>query len=92
MAAITVRVTPRAAAERIGPYRNGELLAWVTRPPADGEANRATRRLLARALDVPASRVRLVAGERSRSKRFEVDGLHQAELVARLRRLGEGSD
>ena len=62
----------------------------MTQPTSEVEANAAIRRLLAGALGVPPSRVRLVAGERSRTKRFEVDGLAEAELSARLARIGPG--
>ncbi|HET6379699.1 MAG TPA: DUF167 domain-containing protein [candidate division Zixibacteria bacterium] len=87
MAALAVRVTPRASAERVGPFRDGALAVRVTRPPADGEANRAVQRLLADALRVAPGRVRLVAGARSRDKRFEVDGMTDQELAERLRAL-----
>jgi uncharacterized protein YggU (UPF0235/DUF167 family) len=84
MARLLVRVTPRASAEHVGPYRDGVLHVRVTRPPTDGEANRAVQRLLSEALRVARGRVRLAAGERSRDKRFEVDGLTDAELARRL--------
>jgi uncharacterized protein YggU (UPF0235/DUF167 family) len=40
-------VTPRASSEAIGPFIGGVLRVRVTRPPADGEANRAVLRLVA---------------------------------------------
>jgi uncharacterized protein YggU (UPF0235/DUF167 family) len=82
VAAIVVRVTPRAAADRIGPYAGGALELRVTRPAADGEATEAARRLVAAALGVAPSSVRLVTGARSRLKRFEVSGV-AAETMAR---------
>jgi superfamily I DNA/RNA helicase len=45
----------------------------------------AMRRALAEALGVPASRVRLRTGARSRTKVFEVEGLGGAEAEMRLR-------
>jgi len=83
-ATLVVRAHPRAAAPSIGPWQDGVLHVRVTRPPAGGEANEAIRRAVAHALGVPPTRVRIVAGERSRTKRFEVDGLAPAELAARL--------
>jgi hypothetical protein len=92
VASLEVLVTPRAAAERVGPVEAGVLRVRVTRPPADGEANHAVRRLIARALGLPPSGVRLVSGERSRRKRFAIDGLSATELAARLARLDEPAD
>lgn len=81
---IELAVTPRAAAERVGPVRGGVLLVRVTRPPADGEANRAVLRLVARAIGVPVSRLTLASGERSRRKRVTVEGIDAVELDRRL--------
>jgi uncharacterized protein YggU (UPF0235/DUF167 family) len=85
---LSVRVTPRAEADRAGPYAAGVLHVRVTRPPADGEANRAVAAVVARTLGVSRSAVTLVMGARSRNKRFAIDGLSAAELIARLRSLG----
>jgi hypothetical protein len=69
---IDCRVTPRAARPRVG--RQGDLvLLWVTAAPADGAATEAARRLLAGALGVAPSRLALVRGAASRSKRFRLD-------------------
>jgi hypothetical protein len=87
---LTVRAHPRAASESIGPWSDGVLHVRVTRPPADGEANAAIRRAVAEALDVAPSRLRLVSGERGRTKRFAVHGLAPAELAARLAAIGPG--
>ena len=81
---VELAVTPRAAADRVGPYRDGLLRVRVTRPPADGEANRAVLRLVSRALGVPVSRIALAAGERARRKRVTVEGIDAAELGRRL--------
>jgi uncharacterized protein YggU (UPF0235/DUF167 family) len=87
VAVVSVRVVPGAGALRIGPYADGVLNIRVTRPPADGQATEAARRLLARALGVPPSSVLLLSGARSRAKRFEALGLSDAAARARLRRL-----
>lgn len=84
MAVLDVRVTPRAFIDRVGPLRDGVLEVRVTRPPADGEANQAVIVLVAGALDVPPSRLAMVAGSRGRRKRLRIDGLDDAELARRL--------
>ncbi len=88
MAQLELRVTPGAGSDTVGPYEAGALRVRVTRPPADGEANRAVLRLVAKAIGVPPTRLVLVAGERSRRKRLRVDGLDDDELERRLRLIG----
>jgi len=85
---LTVQVTPRAEADRIGRFAGGVLHLRVKRPPADGEANDAVRALLARSLGLPRSSILLVAGARSRVKRFAIDGISSADLAARLSAMG----
>jgi hypothetical protein len=87
---LEVAVTPRSAADRVGPFVDGVLRVRVTRPPADGEANRAVIRLVARALELAPSRMALVSGERSRRKRLRVDGIGDEELARRLAGIGPG--
>ena len=86
---LSVRVTPRADADRVGSFAGGVLHVRVTRPPADGEANLAVLTLLARALRVPRSTITLVAGAGSRTKRHAIDGLSIADLAARLTAPGD---
>jgi uncharacterized protein YggU (UPF0235/DUF167 family) len=92
LAGIVLKVVPAAGAERIGPFADGVLGIRVTRPPAEGQATEAARRLLAQALGVAPSTVRLVAGARSRMKRFEASGLTQADADARLGRYRQVPD
>ncbi|MGD9935127.1 MAG: DUF167 domain-containing protein [Dehalococcoidia bacterium] len=82
MSFISVRVTPRASRDLIGPYSGGVLHIRVTTPPADGQSNAAVTRLLARALGIPPRDVTLVAGATARLKRFEVP--LEPEEIARL--------
>ena len=64
-----VRVAPRASRDAIEGEYNGALRVRLTSPPVDGRANEALRRLLAERLNVPLAAVRIVAGEKSRTKR-----------------------
>ncbi|NMD57524.1 MULTISPECIES: DUF167 domain-containing protein [Tsukamurella] len=51
----------------------GALTLFVREPATEGRANTAAVALLAAHLGVPKSRVRLIAGQTSRFKRFAVD-------------------
>ena len=81
---LRLRVQPRASREAILGWREDVLRVAVTAPPVEGEANHAVTRLLARALGVVPSAVRVVQGARSRDKLVRVEGLTGAELHARL--------
>ena len=71
-ATIPVRVTPNARANKV--VIEGEVIKiGVTAPPADGAANAAVLVLLAKALGVPKSRLKLVHGLKSRDKVFRLD-------------------
>jgi uncharacterized protein YggU (UPF0235/DUF167 family) len=80
---LRVRVRPRASRDAIAGERAGALLVQVVAAPVDGAANQALRRLLARALSIPASRVRVVHGETAREKLVHVAGVG-AEAVRAL--------
>ncbi len=69
---IAVRVTPKAAANRIT-VEDGLIRIYVTTVPEDGKATAAVVKLLSRALGVPKSRLTLLRGATSRDKLFRVD-------------------
>lgn len=71
-AEITVRVTPKASANRIVQSETG-LRVYVTTVPEGGKATAAVQKLLAKALGVPKSRLTLVSGTTARDKRFRID-------------------
>ena len=90
MADLELRVTPGASTDRVGPFDDDVLHVRVTRPAAEGAANRAVLRLVGKAIGVAPTRLVLVRGERSRHKRVRVEGLDAAELEERLGRIGPG--
>ncbi len=81
---LSVRVTPRASRDVVeGVDEAGELRVRVTAAPADGAANKAVVRLVAKAAGVPRSTVEIVAGATSRHKRLRLEGASTAALRAR---------
>jgi uncharacterized protein (TIGR00251 family) len=77
-----VRVQPRASRDAIEGEHAGALKVRLTAPPVDDRANEALVRLLAERLNVPRSAVRIVSGEKSRTKRVAVAGLTREQVVA----------
>ena len=56
----------------------------MTAPPVEGAANQALLDVLSAFLEVPRSRLTLVAGSRGRTKRVCILGLRAAEVRARI--------
>jgi len=84
-ALLRVRVQPRASCAAIGQWRqDGALSVRVTAPPVEGRANAAVGALLAAALGVATSAVRVVHGEHGRDKLVRVTGLSLAEIRRKL--------
>jgi uncharacterized protein YggU (UPF0235/DUF167 family) len=66
---LMVRVSPGASADAVAlPASGGPLAVRTTARPEDGKANEAVLRLLAKALDRPASTLEPVRGATSRNK------------------------
>jgi uncharacterized protein (TIGR00251 family) len=80
----TVRVAPRAASGLIAGERGGALVVRVTAPPAEGRANEAVVRIVAKALDLPPSAVRLVRGAKARMKVLSVPAEAEERLAGLL--------
>ncbi len=84
--AFAVRVTPRASRDAIEGEYQGALKVRLTAPPVDDRANEALRRLLANHLKVPISAVRILSGEKSRTKRVSIVGATSGQILALARK------
>lgn len=83
---LVVRLTPRGGRDGAdGWARDGDgrpyLKVRVSSPPVEGAANAALVAFVAKTLKIPRSAVRLAAGETSRLKRLELDGVDAADLA-----------
>ena len=86
---LTVRLTPRAGADRIEGWAADAagrpvLKVRVAAPPVEGAANAALIALLAKQLKRPKSAISLLTGDTARIKRLQIDGLSEAEVAAAL--------
>ena len=85
---LPIRVTPRSSKPGIGDWRasaNGreELDVRVAEAPADGAANEALVKLLAKALGISRSELSMISGATSRHKRVAIP-FDLSEARARL--------
>jgi uncharacterized protein (TIGR00251 family) len=87
MSRISVQVTARASTNSVEALADGALRVRVTAAPVDGAANEAVVRVLAEALSVAPSRIRIVSGAAARTKVVEVSGMTPDRLTPRLRGL-----
>jgi uncharacterized protein (TIGR00251 family) len=91
VARINVTVSPGARrSDLVGRHGDG-WRARIAAPPERGRANEALCKLLAEALAVPRSSVRVVAGQSARAKVVEIDGLERVEIERRLTGESSGS-
>ncbi|MBO4548478.1 MAG: DUF167 domain-containing protein [Abditibacteriota bacterium] len=81
---INVHLSPRGSKNEFQQLKGDVFCIKLTAPPVEGAANQALVKFLSGALRVSKSHIRLVAGERSREKRVEIDGLTFEEIKTRL--------
>ncbi|MBS0626504.1 MAG: DUF167 domain-containing protein [Verrucomicrobia bacterium] len=81
MTLLTVKVIPNAPKNQIDGWQEGVLRVRIASVPEKGKANEELREFLADTLKISKSRVKLVFGQTSRIKRFEIEGLSEEEVI-----------
>jgi uncharacterized protein len=82
---LAVRVQPRASRNEVAGVMDGALKIRLQAPALENRANQALCEFLAELLKRPKSAVRILAGERSRTKRVEISGVTLPEIEALTR-------
>ncbi len=85
MVRLAVRVTPKGGRDALDGWAVDEagrpmLKLRVSAAASDGAANAAVLALIAKALKIPRSAIRIAAGETSRIKRLELEGVDEAAV------------
>jgi uncharacterized protein (TIGR00251 family) len=75
-----VRVQPRASRDEIAGVIAGSLKVRLQAPALEDRANVVLCEYLAELLKTPKSAVRILGGERSRTKRIEVRGVQEQQI------------
>jgi uncharacterized protein (TIGR00251 family) len=81
---LSVRVTTKASRNCIVGLKNEELALSVTAAPENNKANEAIIALISKRLKIAKSKVQIVAGEKSRSKKICIDAPIDEADMARL--------
>jgi len=81
---VAVRVQPRASKDEIAGEWNGALKIRLCAPAVEDRANEALCEFLAEVLKTPKAAVRILSGERSRTKRVEIRGVSAQQVLALL--------
>ena len=79
---LAVRVQPRASKTEVSGTMDGALKVRLQAPALEDRANEALCEFLAHLLKTPKSAVRILSGHRSRSKRVEIRGVTEQQLLA----------
>jgi len=77
-----VRVQPRASKDEIAGEMGGALKVRLQAPAVEDRANEALVEFLAQLLKTPKSAVRILSGDRSRTKRIEIRGVTRQQIEA----------
>jgi uncharacterized protein (TIGR00251 family) len=79
-----VRVQPRASKDEIAGVIGGALKVRLQAPAVENRANEALVEFLAHLLKTPKSAVRILSGDRSRTKRIEIRGITKQQVLGLL--------
>jgi uncharacterized protein len=80
----TVRVQPRASRDEISGVVEGALKIRLRAPAVENRANEALCEFLAGLLKRPKSAVRILTGDRGRTKRVAIDGVTRRQVESLL--------
>ncbi|PIE70642.1 MAG: YggU family protein [Deltaproteobacteria bacterium] len=69
---LTLYVQPKASKNAVAGYYGDALKVRLTAPPVDGAANKMCIKLMAKLLSLPPSRLEIISGHTSRSKRMRI--------------------
>jgi uncharacterized protein (TIGR00251 family) len=76
-----VRVQPRASKDEITGEMGGALKVRLQAPAVEGRANEALVEFLAQLLKRPRTAVRILSGDRGRTKRVEISGVTRQQVL-----------
>jgi uncharacterized protein (TIGR00251 family) len=87
---LNIRVQPRSSRNQMSGLHGDALTLKLTSPPVEGAANKQCISFLAKCLGISRSSVEIIAGQKSRSKKFKLhlsEKNQRKELINKLHQL-----
>lgn len=81
---LKIHLLPRASRDEICGLHGDAIKIKVTAPPVEGKANMALQRFIAKKLNLAASQIEIMAGQRSREKILRISGISRAAVEKAL--------
>ena len=81
---LKIHLLPRASRDEICGLHGDAIKVKVTAPPIEGKANKALQIFIAEKLNISASQIEIVAGQRSRKKTLRISGISRAAVEKAL--------
>jgi uncharacterized protein (TIGR00251 family) len=79
-----ITVSPKSSRSMITVDAFNHIKIFLNAPPVDGKANSELIRLLSKKLKIPKSDITIIAGEKGKKKRIEIEGLSSESIVSKL--------
>ncbi|MDD2404677.1 MAG: DUF167 family protein [Victivallaceae bacterium] len=77
-------IQPKSSRDSIVGIQGDAIKISITAPPVDGKANACLCKYLAKIAGVSKSSVRLISGQASRRKLFQIDNISKQQLLDKL--------
>ena len=81
---LKIHLLPRASRNEICGLHGDAIKVKVTAPPVEGKANMALQRFIAKKLNLAASQIEIMAGQRSREKILRISGISRVAVEKAL--------
>lgn len=82
---LSIHAQPGAKRSNIVGLYGDKLKIAIATPPVDGKANKALIAYIAKILEIPKSKLKIISGESSREKRIRIHGINASECVNKLK-------
>ena len=86
-----IQVIPHASRAEIAGVQEGAFKVKVTAPPAEGAANEACIKLLAKELGLKKSQIKISSGAKSRKKTVMIKDISKEELQIKINNVCKAS-